>query len=404
MKNALQVTLIVVLVLLAKFGRSFLVDHAPHSERAQTDAFVPTAEVAVVRQVERTLYVESQGTLVASGRLELLPEVGGRVLRVNPAVVRGAWLAKGTEILGIDPQDYELALEKAEAEVAAREASLNLEQALAAAAIADWKELHEGEPPVLVTRAPQLAAAEAALTQAGIGVRQARLALGRTVVVMPFDGRVLHRWVEPQQAIDPRTPVASLERAEPLEVHLPLGLGELSHLDLEPSGSGARDLEIELQASVGGRTQTWSARGQRTAPELDAANPVLTLIATLEGPVAGTDSLNTHALLPGLFVRARIQGRQGVKVTPIPRTALRDGDSVLVVDEQDRLQRRVVQVLMLTDSEALLGEPIGGPGTRLVTRSPAVVVEGMRVRVVSGDPATSIGSTSAETSDGATQR
>ena len=113
---------------------------------------------------------------------------------------------------------------------------------------------------------------------------------------------------------------------------------------------------------------------------LDARNPVVTLIAKVEGP--RQPDTQAAPLVPGLFVRAKIRGRQGVQTTPIPRSALQVDGTILSVDASDKLRRLPVRVLMLTGTEALLAEPVEGDRPlRVITRAPSIVIEGMDVQV-----------------------
>lgn len=419
MKILLQLVLIVALVLGARFGIQQFAAHAPEVPPKEERVFVPEVEVRTLTRATRDLVVEAQGRVVVPPRLTLTPEVAGRVLAFHPDLEEGARLPAGAELVRIDPADFELALEAAEvasataaantlaataqldvarAAVLAAEAALSAEEVQAEVAIADWRELNEGEPPALVARTPQreaavgqlegaraqVAVAEASLTaaataeaSAAVTVAQAELALARTTVTMPLDGRVVTRSVELGQRVDPMTPLVTVQRDGWPEVRLSVPLDQLPHLDLTLDGTGVQDLVAELTAVLGdGGERRWLARGRAVRPELDERNPVLHVLATT-APVPGQTATPPP---PGLFLRARLAGRTGQDVVPVPRRAVQpDGRLLLAVDGPDGttvLERRAVEVLQRTRDEVLVRAGLAG-GERLILTPPPVVQDGM---------------------------
>ncbi len=363
-KILLQLILIAVAVAAGMYGVRLFEKFAPETPAKEVVVHVPDVAVRTARAERRTLFVETQGIVAAPARLSLTPEVAGRVIALHPQFKEGAVLAAGTELVRIDATDFELARDQAEASLtsaranesaaqagrAAQEAALDAERVGAEAAIADWREFNEGTPPALVSRQPQIAAAlaqissteaqvqvaEAQIKAAEVALRQAEVALERTRIAMPFAGRVITRAVEFGQRVDAMTMLATIEREGDLEVRLSLTLDDLAFMDLDLDGRGADQLEIELSTEIGGRTRRWQARGARTAADLDAQNPVLTLIAKIEESLPAGEALP----VPGLFVSARVRGKSDVDVVSIPRACIQPDGSVLVVDAEDRLQRR----------------------------------------------------------------
>jgi multidrug efflux pump subunit AcrA (membrane-fusion protein) len=83
----------------------------------------------------------------------------------------------------------------------------------------------------------------------------------------------------------------------------------------------------------------------------------------------------------GLFVQAEIQGRKVERVIRLPRSALRDSNQVLVVDDDNRLHFRQVRILRLEHEDVLIDE--GLQDGELVSISPLqTVVDGMQVNPV----------------------
>ncbi len=378
MKALIQLVVIAVIVAGTFFVREYMAEHAPQLAEKVTIEHVPVVEVTTAQRATHRLFVESEGSITAPTRLTLAPEVAGPALRPGPGFEEGATLAKGALLVEIDPADYRLAHDAARASADASRAGLELERASAEVAVADWREMNEGTPPPLVARTPQLAAAQAKIAASEVALAQAALALTRTKLTMPFDGRVVQRGVDVGQRIDPAMPIATLERQGDLEVRLNLQLSELGLLELDPSGEGAEGLKIVLEANIGGQLRRWQATGARTAADLSSTNPVVTLIATVGGALDG-GSLP----VPGLFVRARIQGYEA-EAFALPRRVLGVDGNVLVVDTERRLTRRSVEVLATAGENVLIASGLED-GDWVVLTAPPVVVDGMQVRL-STDP------------------
>jgi multidrug efflux pump subunit AcrA (membrane-fusion protein) len=81
----------------------------------------------------------------------------------------------------------------------------------------------------------------------------------------------------------------------------------------------------------------------------------------------------------GLFVNAEIEGLTAEDVVVLPRSALRDGNRVLVVDADDRLHYRTIEPLRLYQDEVFVRGGLA-PGERVCISPIQTVVEGMPVK------------------------
>jgi multidrug efflux pump subunit AcrA (membrane-fusion protein) len=90
------------------------------------------------------------------------------VVWISPQFKAGGFIRRNEQILKIDPRDYELAVQQANAAVAEAQVRLDLEKAEAKVAIEEWQQLHPNEEPTspLVFREPQIRQAEARLESA----------------------------------------------------------------------------------------------------------------------------------------------------------------------------------------------------------------------------------------------
>ena len=78
----------------------------------------------------------------------------------------------------------------------------------------------------------------------------------------------------------------------------------------------------------------------------------------------------------------------------LPRSAIRNGNQVLIVDDNDRLRFRAVSILRIYDDDAYIDGGLN-KGDRVCITALQAVVDGMRVEVLaaeSADPPGVIGS------------
>jgi hypothetical protein len=79
-----------------------------------------------------------------------------------------------------------------------------------------------------------------------------------------------------------------------------------------------------------------------------------------------------------MFVAAEIEGRVLEDVLELPRAALRGEDRILVVDPEDRIRLRPVEVLR-RDGERVIARASLAPGERLCLSRLEPATDGMRV-------------------------
>jgi hypothetical protein len=84
-----------------------------------------------------------------------------------------------------------------------------------------------------------------------------------------------------------------------------------------------------------------------------------------------------------MFVEAVISGRTVADGFVLPRAALRAGNTVWVVDAEERLQERPVTVARLDGDRVVLAAGLA-PGERVCLSALETFVDGMQVRLIEG--------------------
>ncbi len=320
--------------------------------------------------------VNGHGEVVPRVAVDVVPQVAGKVVKVHPSLVAGGFFRAGDALVVIDPRDYELALERAQASVARAQVSLQREQAEAVVAREEWDELHPGEEaPGLVVREPQIRQAEAELAAANADLAAAKLNLERTHVSLPFDGVVVSESVDVGQFVGSANRLARVYGTDFVDIRVPLESRELAWFDT-PSRGGGVGSRAQVSLSFGGARSTWEGRVTRMEAQVDQASRMVHVVIEVKDPY--DTSANRPALLPGSFTDVEIFGRTLESVIAVPRFAVHEGDRVWVYDD-GKLAIRRVEVLRSDRHQTLVASGIEADDLVIISALDAVT-EGMAVR------------------------
>ena len=383
MNSSIKYVLPVVILVAAGIGGWAIYASREEPEMRHPEVLPPLVRVLEIRHQDIALRVRSQGTVLPRTESQLVPEVSGRVLRVSPSFVSGGFFEAGETLMEIDPYDYQQALIQARSRVAQARLRLAREEAEAEVARREWEELGEGDGSDLTLRVPQVADARAALLGAEAGMDQANRDVDRTRVRAPYAGRVRQKIVDVGQYVTRGAPVGRIYAIDFAEVRLPLPDAELAFLDGLPlvyrGDDESRGPEVVLRAEFAGALHEWSGRIVRTEGEIDVASRMVHVVAQVADPYGRGGEDGRPPLAVGMFVEAEILGRTARRVSVLPRSALHGEDQVWVVDADDRLWFREVEILRAETGRILVRAGLE-PGERVCLSSMEAVTDGMRVR------------------------
>jgi RND family efflux transporter MFP subunit len=357
-----------------------------------TVEYAPLVRVVEVQPQELRLMVHTQGTVKARTETNLVAEVAGTIVKVFRGFAAGGFFEEGDVLAEIDASDYRVAVATAEGTVAQARVRLETEQAQGEVAREEWSQLGTGGDSPLATRELQLQEAQAALAAAEAMLEKARRDLARTRIRAPFAGRIRTKLADLGEYVAPGVPVADVYSVDFAEVRLPVPDADLAFLDLPVDYRGAAAQEpgpeVVLYADFAGRRHSWNGRIVRVEGEIDRVSRMVNVVAQVEDPYGKHNGDDPLPLAVGMFVEAEIVGSLVANAITVPRTALRGG-SVLIVDEEDRLRFRDVDVLRVERGYAVV---VGGlnAGDRVCVSTLEAVSDGMKVRPAhppAGEPA-----------------
>ena len=344
---------------------------------------VASVRVAPVRSETIQLDVNSQGRVQASRRVSLSAAATGPVSWVSPSLRAGGFFAADEVILRVDSSDYETALERArsslsQAETDARHAREEFERN---SALSEQRLISESQVRDLQRQADNSAGR---VRDAQGAVAQAELDLSRSEIRAPFDTIVESTNIDLGQHVGRGQALAVLLSTDEVEVRLPLAVSQLSFLDIPLGARGELPAEIAPLVRISGRLgdsiQTWEGRLVRMEASIDTASNAVQAIVRVD---------QTASAIPlpiGLYVEAAIQGRKLDNLIALPREAVRGNNRVLIVDTENRMWYRDVDIMRLENDRVLIQGGLAD-GERICMSPIQAVVDGMRVNVVDDIPA-----------------
>ncbi|MYE98876.1 MAG: efflux RND transporter periplasmic adaptor subunit [Gammaproteobacteria bacterium] len=349
---------------------------------------VPVAvRVMEVRSEPTKLFVESQGKVQAARTVNLSTPVAGTVAWISPKLEAGGYVAVDEPLLRLDSSDYEIALARSEAALE----QANAEELHARSEYERLRELGERRlaSESQIQNAERLANVTAArINEIETQLRQARIDLERTEVRAPFDAIVQSRQVELGQYANRAQNIAVMYGAEEVEVRLPLAIRQLGYLDVPLDFRGELDRRVapvvRLEGLYGGQRHIWFGRMVRTEATIDPdSNTVQSIVRVTQPQEVDNEQGEKNAIpLPiGLFVEASISGREIDDIIALPRAVIRNNNQVLVVDAENKMYYREVEIFRFEEERVLISGGLA-PGEIVCISPIQAVVNGMAVQPV----------------------
>lgn len=356
----------------------FLVRTPPTLEPIAPEQAVATVRVAAAQPQSVVLEVKSQGRVQATRRVNLSAAAAGPVSWVSPSLVAGGYFAADDVILRIDSSDFETALERsrstlaqAESEAAFAVDELERNRALAERRLISETQLRELQRQVDIS--------SSRLRDARAAIAQAELELRRSEVRAPFATIVESTSIELGQSVSRGQSLASLLSADEVEVRLPLSLSQLAYLDVPLGMRGELPADVapavQVSGMFAGEMRHWQGQLVRMEASIDLASNAMQAIVRVTHEEGGIP-------LPiGLYVEASVTGKRVEDLFVLPREVIRGNNRVLVVDNENRMWFREVDILRLENERVLIQ---GGlvAGERICLSPIQAVIDGMSVQVV----------------------
>jgi multidrug efflux system membrane fusion protein len=385
-----------------------------------------------VPQIEVTPTLTGTGTVKPSLVWNGVAQVNGKIIEKHAQLKKGAIIEAGETLLKIDPKDYELAIEQAKTNIEATQAqiaeskvkeknakaSLKIEEEALRIAKDELKRKSQLVKQGTVTRSDvekeernvlsqqqsvqslkntiNLIPAERRRLQADIArlkamLEEAEINLQRTVVSMPFNGRIAESNVEVKQFVRQGEVLVIADGIEKAEVEVDVPMGRISGLIRSDQVINVEDIRaldigevLGLSAMVilrrNDTTIRWDGKIVRTSDTLDKRTRTIGFIIEVDNPYKNVQPGVRPPLIKGMFVEVEIKGKPSPGKLVIPRSAIQN-HHVYVINEQNRLERRLVSTELSGSSYVVVNEGLKA-GERVVVSDLSPAIEGMLLKPV----------------------
>lgn len=313
-----------------------LLSGCDNSGDQQAHAPMPQVTVHVVNNAPLSIITELPGRTSAFRVAEVRPQVSGIILKRN--FVEGSDVEAGQSLYQIDPATYQAAYDSAKgdeskAEAAAAIAHLTVKRYVP---LLGTKYISQQDYDQAVATARQ---ADADVMAAKAAVESARINLAYTKVTSPITGRIGKSSVTEGALVTngQSNAMATVQQLDPIYVDVTQSSSDFMRLKQESlqQGSDAKSVQLVME---NGQPYTLKGSLQFSDVTVDESTGSITLRAIFPNP--------QHTLLPGMFVRARIDEgvnpsamlvpQQGVTRTP------RGDATVLLVNDKNQVETRNV--------------------------------------------------------------
>lgn len=383
-----RVWLPLLLIMLAVYY-SYQILHSSNVKRSKP-AFknekMRVVKVAKLIRQDVTPTWQATGVVVPAEEVNIIAEVAGVVARVNEQAKPGNLLAQGQWLVELDKTDYQLNLQTQQAQLIQAQANFDLERAEQQLAKEELSFLNNGDHQIqanmemaLILREPQFKASQAKLAAAETNVEKAKVALARTEVVMPFDGKITKRNIGRGSKVGQNSTLFTVVNVAAfwLEVKVPRSF--LNLIDKQQTVTLS-------QPRLWGEGKTRSARVVSVLAELDNKDRQAKLLLAIDDPLNSKIAANVQRPLVFIndFLTAELTGLAIKNAWTLATHWVMPDNSVWVVDKDKTMQKRHVDVLFKgRDLVYVTGD--FQPGDLAVSEKPSVTAIGMKVRAKLAD-------------------
>jgi len=376
--TAIKAIITIAVLLAAVAAAAGIIMSRPMPEQLTVSETTSAIRAMTVVKESLRLKIRSEGTVTPKTQTNVIPEIKGRVTWISPNLVVGGYFQAGDLLVTIDAADYEARtglaqaqLLRAEAELEHKRFELQRLQTLIKDNLVSQSSFENA------ARAHKIAKAN--VIESKINLAQAERDLSRTKITAPFEGMVRSESIDIGQFVQQGAPIASIYASDAVEVRLPIVNAQLAYLDPANLQRGELDPAtapmIRLTARYAGTSFVWRGQLARTEGEIDAQSRMITAVARVR---QDNQSPDVPPLQVGAFVAAEIEGQYLDDIVRLPRAALRPNSQVLIIDGDNRLRFRAVNVLRLENDFVIIDS--GLESGEVVNLSPIqTVVDGMRV-------------------------
>ncbi|MGD9055165.1 MAG: efflux RND transporter periplasmic adaptor subunit [Desulfobacterales bacterium] len=407
-----------VVILAALIIAAVLVILRPKAERRVVEDKGRLVEVFAARSEKVQMVIEAYGTVQPREELLLVAEVRGQIVGADPTFEEGNFITRGTRLIQIDPRTYELDVQRrnvqikqAQAEIKRLEQEvLNLQARIKIAKsdvalaqneyfrlkklidrkvvaqstldkteqqyLASLERLQALENQLALT-GPQKEQLLAQRDMAKVMFEIAKLDLERSAIIAPFDGWVLAKTIEVGQHVTIGQSMGKIYSTGELEIEVRIPVKDFKWLPAEINGDARIEADVIFENQ--GAQMVWNGQVTRVKAEMDNRTRTLPVVIEVDAFSDSGENSNALRLRPGMFVTAKIKGKEVNQAFVLPRHVVYPGDRIYTV-EGDRLKIKSVDILRAFKDSVIVSQGLSD-GERIIKTPLSDVTDGMLVRI-----------------------
>lgn len=382
------------------------------TERSEPTRFVRVIEVAATDFIP---VAEGYGSVQPARVWAAVSQVSGRIIDMHPRLRNGGIITAGSELIRIDPDDYQLNLtrvknERAELNVQGDNAaaSLQIEQRNLALAEKEFERRNKLASQGTISKSSADEAERAMLSSRSLvqnlkntvallpiqrkllesKITQAERDLANTIIFAPFNLRVSGLTVEQQQFVSAGQTLFSGDSLERVEITARIAPNSLKKLFINQPNlptdinflnnnlASITGFKPTVRLDIGGdQLAEWQAEFVRIADSVDVKTQTIGIVVAVDKPMEKIIPGQRPPLSKGMFVQVSIAGHVQKNQIVIPRSAIRN-NQVYLVDSENRLKIREVNKLYDQAQFSVLGDSLKA-GDKIVVSDLAPAVDGM---------------------------
>ncbi|WP_299126943.1 efflux RND transporter periplasmic adaptor subunit [uncultured Vibrio sp.] len=368
------------------------------------------------------------GKVVPKFEWKAIAEVTGQIVYRHPDLEKGQIIAAGTEVLKIDPLDYELKLVQAEADLKSSQTSLaklnqeedNLQQTLKIEKnrlVISNKELQRkqdlrkkgltsqsdvdlqqqsalSQQKLVLDIQNQIAlmpdekrVAQAVIKVNVSKVKEAQRSLDKTTIILPRAMRIAQVDIEQNQVVNLQQEMFFAHGINVMEVEAQLSIHDMQTLassftQFPRDAAGIPNpyqapIKATIQMNSGSLNLSWPAKVARISETVDENQATAGIILEINQDYSALQPSSATPLVNGMFVKAEIEGLANLSWV-VPERALH-GDKIYLMDDSQRLQVVNVEVLYRRDNQVVVNGELQA-GDKLILNDVLPAIEGMLLK------------------------
>ena len=312
-------------------------DDKPAQQGAQ---HMPEVGVVTLKSEPLVITTELPGRTSAFRIAEVRPQVSGIILKRN--FIEGGEITAGESLYQIDPATYQASYESAKGDLAKAQAAANIAKLTVNrySKLLGTQYISRQDYDTAVADAQQ---ANAAVIAAKAAVETARINLAYTKVTSPISGRIGKSNVTEGALVQngQATALATVQQLDPIYVDVTQSSNDFLRLKQELMDGKLKQengkAKVDLVTNDGIKYPQ-SGTLEFSDVTVDQTTGSITLRAVFPNP--------DHSLLPGMFVRARLEEGTNPNALLVPQQGVtrtpRGDATALVVGEGDKVETRQI--------------------------------------------------------------